>query len=1304
LLTSFVNQVSPKFLLVVLVLSYSGLSLLAQEPSTNSEPVAPELILQTGQSAPVRSIAFSPDGKLLASGGFGEMAIHIWELSTGRQLRLLTGHVGGIGTFSSGVTALEFSPDSRLLAAGYSDSSMGIWNAVTGEEVLATPGGGNKIMAAMGVSGFAFSADGRLLASGDGEATKIWDLSTGLQKQEVQRAVTERFFMSDFALTRDGRELITLSRQTTGGQVTRNVPAQMKTNTVVHFTDVETGQESSSVVLAGEIPQTVSTGRRVATTPDGRILFLTVSGASVNIGDVTSKTEPRILNYRVGEGAGAFMDSQFLSANGRLAAFTHGYHLSVWDVERQSELYGFDVEKSTVYDRGMPASIVLSSDSKWLAVGNYDGSIRILNALSGRESSRLVGSVNPVRSLSFSASGGVLFSGAKTKWNLGSGRGEPVLADANGSIGLLSPNGTLLAEPSQSGAAVKIWDIGHRVSMTTLTLASESLPNLMAFSPDEKFLAVTYRQSAAQAERLATNRERPGAVSRPTFDKKKFNEAMRKNKKNGMAAVMAEYNKEIAEAQNSGQAPQAPEVYDQIKIWNVTSGQQAQSLSMRSANPYGTTESIAFSPDGKFLATALGGVIQIWDVGTGHELGNISPGNSGTPSPTMGTTYRSMGSLCYSPDGKYLAVAEKITTTNMQEQLAKMADSMRSGNLPAGLTVPKRSRFGGIIPGVRSSSSGKVDAQTMASIRASMPSVADMAYQVSGPIEIWDITSRQRVISLPGHENGTTIVSYSSDGTRLATSGPENDIKIWDLTTGKEISTLSGHTAMIDALAFSPRGDLLASASTDGMTRLWDVRSGEFLATLMSLYDGRDWLVVTPGGLFDGSPPAWNQILWRFDNNTFDVAPVESFFNEYYYPDLLSDILGGKRPRARQDLEKKDRRQPHITLAVPTSQAGALITAREIQVTVQIESAPAGAQDLRLFRNGSLVKFWHGDVLGGKQNATLETTIPIVAGANRLTAYAFNGDNIKSVDANLDVAGAPSLARRPVAYIVAVGINEYSNPDYNLRFAAADADGFSAELSRQLEKQQRFARIDITSLNDRNATKSSILAALKDLASRAQPEDEVFAFVASHGTAAQERFYLIPNDLGYDGSRTQLDEQAVATILAHSISDQELEKAFEILDVARLLLVIDACNSGQALEAEEMRRGPMNSKGLAQLAYEKGMYVLTASQSFQAAQEVSRIGHGLLTYALIVEGLEKGLADFEPKDGQVFVREWFDYASLRVPQVQVEELKQARNAGRSLSFGGEARGVTAGSDSAQHPKLFYRREIEINAWVIANPE
>src|SRR5207302_6096760 len=125
-----------------------------------------------------------------------------------------------------------------------------------------------------------------------------------------------------------------------------------------------------------------------------------------------------------------------------------------------------------------------------------------------------------------------------------------------------------------------------------------------------------------------------------------------------------------------------------------------------------------------------------------------------------------------------------------------------------------------------------------------------------------------------------------------------------------------------------------------------------------------------------------------------------------------------------------------------------------------------------------------------------------------------------------------------------------------------------------------------------------------------------------------------------------------------------------------LLLVIDACNSGQALEAEEKRRGPMNSKGLAQLAYEKGMYVMTAAQSYQAAQEAAKFGHGFLTYALVEEGLKQGAADREPKNGTIDIREWLNYATDEVPKMQKENSREAlRGRGRYVVFVGDGRGV-----------------------------
>lgn len=189
----------------------------------------------------------------------------------------------------------------------------------------------------------------------------------------------------------------------------------------------------------------------------------------------------------------------------------------------------------------------------------------------------------------------------------------------------------------------------------------------------------------------------------------------------------------------------------------------------------------------------------------------------------------------------------------------------------------------------------------------------------------------------------------------------------------------------------------------------------------------------------------------------------------------------------------------------------------------------------------------------------------------------------------------------------------------------------------------------------------NILDAMAKLPAKVQPEDAVFVYFAGHGTAQQNRFYLIPHDLGYSGSRNSVDAAGLTKMLAHSVSDKELEAAFEKVDAGQILFVIDACNSGQALEAEEKRRGPMNSKGLAQLAYEKGMYILTAAQSFQAAQEVSQVGHGLLTYALVDEGLKQAAADKDPKDGAILVREWLDYATSRVPEMQIDKMKASRS-------------------------------------------
>jgi hypothetical protein len=421
---------------------------------------------------------------------------------------------------------------------------------------------------------------------------------------------------------------------------------------------------------------------------------------------------------------------------------------------------------------------------------------------------------------------------------------------------------------------------------------------------------------------------------------------------------------------------------------------------------------------------------------------------------------------------------------------------------------------------------------------------------------------------------------------------------------------------------------------------------------------------------------------------------VEIFFNEFFYPNLLEELLTGRRPQAAQGIERKDRRQPLVSLSLAETSAG---TSRTVMARIKVTDTGGGARDVRLFRNGALVKAWRGKAL---LSATLETPVTLTAGPNQLTAYAFNQENVKSRDATLNVTGAESLRRPPVLHILSIGVNQYANAAFNLKYAVADAESLAAEIPRQQTGMKQFARVNAKSLLDAQATKQNILGALKELARQAQPEDTLLLFFAGHGLANEPRFYLIPHDLGYAGPRAaDAIEPEIEKIFARGISDEELEQALESLDAGRVLLVIDACNSGQALEAEEKRRGPMNSRGLAQLAYEKGMYILTAAQSYQAALEAAQFGHGLLTFALVEEGLKAGRADSQPADGQIISREWFNFATARVPQLQLEKMKQSRNLGLAFVEGDE-KIKDVDKRNLQRPRAFYRRETEAAPFIV----
>ncbi len=1021
----------------------------------------------------------------------------------------------------------------------------------------------------------------------------------------------------------------------------------------------------------------------------------------------------------------------------RVSWLIFGITLSgLWEVSRGQMLTSFSVGGDVA------RSVAFSPDKKWLAAAcskggagfkGGAGQVRIWELASGRLAHTLEGHSGGVLTVAFSPDGSLVATAGEDNavriWDAASGQLKHLLTGHGGRFGWVhcvafSPNGRLIASAGEDHT-VKLWSPSDASLVRSLEGHSDRIESL-AFSPDGKTLATG---GLGLAGNVALWDIPSGGLVR------------------SLRPPLREAPVRAPEDETEKAVGNLTEMFKKLDMldWQITSVQtewkgrrdSSGSLQQIMAGLEGTLRPVAFSPDGHLLLTgSLDRFIYMWDARDG-SLRRTLTAHSGL-----------VRAIALSPDGTRFASAGedkniKVWNASNGYQLGRI-DGAHSGPIRALIFSPDGKSLASSASGDRATklwnTSGWALVRTIDSGGSDSLAFSPdgrWLYTASSDVQVWDIATGRLVRTLGEKSLSLTSLALSPDGRLLAggTSGEGSAhmaVLLWDTASGALQQTLLGHSGPVWAVAFSADGRIVASASDDTTLKFWETGSGTLLATAFGIGQGDDWLVTTPDGLFDGSPGGWGQVRWRFSEELFDTAPIEMFFNEFYHPGLLAEILVGRRPKAPRDIAQLDRRQPEIKLALAGGPQTGAISTRNISLKLEVAEAPAnsqrptgsGARDVRLFRNGSLIRVWHGDVLAGKGGqVTLEATLPIVAGVNRLTAYAFNRDNIKSSDAELVITGSESLKRQGTVHILAIGINEYQNRDYKLNYAVADANAFAEGLRQQQSRLGRLTGVEFVTLQDQDASKANILGAIARLAGQttgplsprapqalgrirpAEPEDTVYIYYAGHGTAAGPRFYLIPNDLGYRGPRTELDEIGLKTILEHSISDQELEQGFEKVDASHIVLVIDACNSGQALEAEEKRRGPMNSKGLAQLAYEKGMYILTAAQGYQAALEAAQLGHGYLTYALVQEGLGTPVADASPKDGQVTVREWLDYATLRVPRMQEMMMQDARKLGREIAFvEGEEATKELAKRSLQRPRVFYRRELKSEPLIVAKFE
>ena len=336
-----------------------------------------------------------------------------------------------------------------------------------------------------------------------------------------------------------------------------------------------------------------------------------------------------------------------------------------------------------------------------------------------------------------------------------------------------------------------------------------------------------------------------------------------------------------------------------------------------------------------------------------------------------------------------------------------------------------------------------------------------------------------------------------------------------------------------------------------------------------------DWLAVTPDGLFDGSVGGMQKLVaWRLGGRMY---PPDRFFTDYYSPGLLARIHAGERPRPPVAIEKLSL-PPEVRIVDPTPQVTG--AGDRVKVRVEVADQGGGVAEVRLYQNGRLVAAERG------LPTSLETyafDVELVPGENVLNVEAESRDRVASATEHMRVTLAKPVVK-PVLHLLAVGINRYHDPAFDLGFARPDAEA----IARFFEQRGSalFSAVKVTRLVDGAATRAAIVQELGRLARDARPEDVVLVYLAGHGVGLQQQFYFLPHDM-----RREMDETAAAR--KYGLPAPEIGAALRSVRALKQILILDTCQSEAALpilaEAVLTRGVPAaDQKAVAMLARSEG--------------------------------------------------------------------------------------------------------------------
>jgi WD40 repeat protein/serine/threonine protein kinase/tetratricopeptide (TPR) repeat protein len=815
-----------------------------------------------GHLSTVQSVAWSPNGKRLVSGG--NVALMLWDAESGLALRSFSGHV-------EEVFRVAWSPDGKRVASCSGDGSIKVWNAETGQELMSLQGHSRKVYS------IAYSPDGKRLVSGSWDRSiKIWDAIAGKETRSLDGHTD---LVLSVAWSPDGKRIASTSADKTvrtwngeTGDLIQTLEGHKDAVTGVSWRPdsqqfVTASWDNSVRIWNADDGKEVAAfyGHRadgvlcVAWSPDGKRIASGGADKAIKIWDAEKRIEVHTFKGHADEVVAVAWhpDSKFIASGSK------DQHVKIWSAERKQEaptLIGHEDEVRCV---------AWNAGGGRLASGAKDAKVRIWDAKEAKELASLEGHAGSVECVAWSPDGTQVISGSVDKtaklWDIETERDRLTLRGLQGPVKCVawSPDGERFAtgcdyeNQTVSGkdlAELKIWDVKSGRCLITVPAHPNGI-GCIAWSPDGKRIATcgTTDQpakswDAESGKHLSMLGHSKGRLASVAWndDGKKIHAIGR----TGTVTWDADAGKTISESgiadDDANAAAWSPDgrriVFESknqpLAIWDSEKGQELATLKGHAA----PITAISWSRKADRIATASADkTIRIWGGDrnvsvappAGQQVAGPPEGLSSRPYVLHGPqlAYAELGKsavtiwdldrdrklitialekgenancFAFRSDGKMLAAQiSKTAATN-----SKRATTIRIWNAENGATV------GEFETGDSSVSftplAWNSDGQRIARVRDSL-------------VDIWDVVSGKKLLSVNTRKDilvrDTDAFAWSPDGQRFVASGI-----VWESQSGKELGVLGTYPQQMRSVDWSPDGSLIAASGWDSGIRVWNAK------------------------------------------------------------------------------------------------------------------------------------------------------------------------------------------------------------------------------------------------------------------------------------------------------------------------------------------------------------------------------------------------------------------------------------------------------------------------------------------------